>query len=207
MNRNPPKERPRTRSAFASRSRLKAHDDGGFEQFGQPEADTAPTDPQAAPIARTARRTGLSLLARAIGYLSRREHSRAELARKLQPHAVNAGEDEAAIEQLLDQLVAKGLLSDERFAASLTHRRGQRYGTARVMMELRQQGVAPEVLANAQSALKDTELDRAREVWRRKFGEPAESPADRARQLRFLQARGFSSAVCYRVVRGSDESI
>lgn len=188
----------------ARRAGSRADDDNGFEQFETASIDRSSPDEQAAEAAASPRRAGPSLLARAIGYLSRREHSRTELARKLAPHALAAGQDEAAVERVLDQLVAKGLLSDTRFAASLSHRRGQRYGTARVMMELRQQGVGAEVLAQTQSQLKDTELERAREVWQRKFGQPAATPAERAKQLRFLQSRGFASEVCYRVVRDSD---
>ncbi|KPF68376.1 hypothetical protein IP84_10035 [beta proteobacterium AAP99] len=182
----------------------RADDDDGFEQFDAAPIDRSSPDEEASEAAASPRRSGPTLLARAIGYLSRREHSRTELARKLAPHALAAGQDEAAVEHVLQQLVAKGLLSDARFAASLSHRRGQRYGTARVMMELRQQGVGAEVLAETQSQLKDTELERAREVWQRKFGQPAGNPAERAKQLRFLQSRGFSSEVCYRVVRESE---
>jgi regulatory protein len=182
----------------------RAGGDDGFEQFETASQDRSSHSEGAAEAAANPRRTGPSLPARAVGYLSRREHSRAELSRKLAPHALAAGQDEAAVERVLDQLVAKGLLSDARFAVSLSHRRGQRYGTARVMMELRQQGVGADVLAQTQSQLKDTELERAREVWQRKFGQPAGTPAERAKQLRFLQSRGFASEVCYRVVRDSD---
>ena len=57
--------------------------------------------------------------------------------------------------------------------------------------------------AEATQQLKDSELARAREVWSRKFGLPATEATDRARQMRFLAGRGFSSEVIHRVVQGA----
>ena len=78
-------------------------------------------------------RQPLSLKARALGYLSRREHSRAELRRKLAQHAESAEE----VDALLDWLERENWLSNARFAESVVHRRAGRYGTARLMQELK----------------------------------------------------------------------
>lgn len=148
-----------------------------------------------------ATRPPLSLKARAVGYLSRREHSRAELARKLAPHAESAEQ----LEQLLDALERENWLSNQRFADSLAHRRGARYGTARVMQEAKTHKLDSEQLGELQERLRATEAERAREVWRKRFGTPPDTPEARAKQIRFMVARGFSRAVVGKIIQGADE--
>jgi len=143
----------------------------------------------------------LSLKGRALRYLAQREHSRVELQGKLAPH-VEEGEDLAAI---LDELEAKGFLSAERFVDSVIHTKAARYGANRVLQELRHKGVDAELIADARERLRSTELQRAREVWQRRFGSPPESPQERARQMRFLASRGFGGDVVRKVLRGGDE--
>ena len=142
-----------------------------------------------------------SLLARALGYLARREHSRAELRRKLVAHAESAGQ----LDGLLDDLEGKKLLSDRRFTEVMARSRGARFGAARVKQELRARGVADALVREAVGDLSHTELQRARQVWRRKFDAPPADAAERARQARFLAQRGFSAEVIRRVVRGGDD--
>lgn len=149
-----------------------------------------------------ATRPPLSLKARAVGYLSRREHSRAELARKLAPHA----ESPEQLEQLLDALERENWLSNQRFADSLVHRRGARYGAARVMQEAKTHKLDSEQLGELQERLHATETERAREVWRKRFGVPPDTPEARARQIRFMVARGFSRAVVSKIIQGADEA-
>jgi regulatory protein len=139
---------------------------------------------------------GPSLKARAVGYLSRREYARAELARKLAPHT----DDPVALESLLDDLEREGWLSTRRFAESLVHRRAERQGAARIVQELRQHGVDEAQIGELRDSLRATELDRAMAVWNKRFGE---RPADRnayARQARFLAGRGFAHDVIRRVL-------
>lgn len=138
------------------------------------------------------------LRARALQYLARREHARAELHQKLLPHC----EDPQALDALLDDFSARGWLSDERFAELWTHQRGTRYGVARLKQELRQKGVADETIAAAIEEIADSEEARARAVWQRKFGAPPADINARAKQLRFLAARGFRLDVIYKVVGG-----
>jgi regulatory protein len=148
-----------------------------------------------------------SLKARALRLLAQREHSRAELERKLAPH-LPAEADDPAVElaQVLDELTAKGFISEERVAESLIHRRAGRLGTSRVLQELRGKGLGDELLAEAATRLRATEFERAREVWRKKFGTPVEDAAGRAKQMRFLAARGFEAEVVRRVLRDADVS-
>ena len=146
-------------------------------------------------------RQQLSLKGRALKYLSMREHSRLELGRKLSRYA-EEGDD---VEALLDFLEKNNWLSQERFAESLVHRRAGRYGNSRVISELQQHGVKGEDLAELKSELASTELARAREVWRRKFGTVAEDAAGRSKQMRFLLQRGFSQAAVRAAMQGGGD--
>jgi regulatory protein len=117
--------------------------------------------------------------------------------------AFDATQAREAIERLLDELEAARHLSDARFAESRVNARARRQGTARIQQELARHGV--ELDADAKARLRDTELERARDVWRRKYGAtPATEAAERARQMRFLAARGFAADVVRRVVGGRD---
>nr|MBP7531022.1 recombination regulator RecX [Ottowia sp.] len=136
----------------------------------------------------------LSLKGRALRYLAAREHSRAELATKLSRH-VGPEDDPDAVARVLDELAAKGFIDEARVAESVLHRRAGRLGGARVLQELRAKGLPDDVVADAAAQLRTTELARAQAVWRRKFGQPPADAAERARQLRFLAARGFSGDV------------
>ena len=140
----------------------------------------------------------LSLKGRALKYLANREHSRVELLRKLAPHAESQEEVEAA----LDDLEARGLLSAERFAESMLHRKASRFGAARIQAELAQHRLPSDIAQAALRSLKDTELARAHAVWARRYGEVASDAQEKARQMRFLTARGFAADVVRRVVKG-----
>ncbi|MGF6755531.1 regulatory protein [Paraburkholderia sp. GAS42] len=163
----------------------------------------APGDPPPAGKDRDAnsKRPARSLKGRALGYLSRREYSRAELARKLTPFA----EESDSLEQLLDVLETEGWLSDSRFAESLIHRRASRMGASRIVNELKQHAVGQTLVEEASAQLRETELVRAQAVWRKKFGQVPETPAERARQARFLAARGFSGATIGKILKGIAE--
>ncbi len=144
---------------------------------------------------------GLSLRQRALAALSRREHSRSELQRKLAPHA----ESHEQLDTLLDALEREKWLSNRRFAESLVHRRKDRYGRQRIGLELNQHGLAPEVVEQELAALRASEFERCKVVWRKKFLAPPTDLAERARQTRFLLARGFDSQVVARVLKGLDD--
>jgi regulatory protein len=141
-----------------------------------------------------------SLLARALGYLARREHSRAELARKLAPHAESAEQ----LTSLLTALEAKKLLSETRFVEVLARSRGARFGAARIRQELRAHQVQDDLVRPVVDQLRQSEFERARTLWERKFGTPAADAATRIRQMRFLAGRGFSAEVIRKIVRGID---
>ena len=149
----------------------------------------------------------LSIKGRALRYLAQREHSRLELERKL-ARFVDDGPDapaQAQIAAALDELAAKGLLSEARVAASVLQSQGRRFGSRRLKQTLQGKGLAAELVASTLVQARATELDRAREVWRRRYGQPAADPAERARQMRFLAGRGFDGEVIRRVVQGPDD--
>ena len=140
----------------------------------------------------------LSLKGRARRLLAQREHSRAELTTKLARH-VQDGDDLAA---LLDELQAKDFINETRVVASVVHRRASRLGAARIRQELQAKGLSADAVQEAVANLQGSERDRAQDVWQRKFGEPAADLAARARQMRFLLARGFAGDIVRRVVPG-----
>ena len=139
-----------------------------------------------------------TLKGRALRLLSQREHSRRELERKLQPHE----EEPGTLALALDELQARGFISEERVAESVLNRRASRLGATRIRQELQDKGLDSELIAQALSGLKDSELARARAVWQRKFETLPQTPQERARQTRFLLARGFTGEVVRRVLGG-----
>ena len=137
-----------------------------------------------------------SLKGRALRLLSQREHSRLELERKLAEHETEPGQ----LAKALDELQARGFINETRVVESVIHRRAGKLGTARLKQELATKGLSGEVVAEALEQLRGTELDRAREVWARKFSAPATEPKEKARQVRFLISRGFAAEVVRKIV-------
>ena len=142
-----------------------------------------------------------SLKGRALRLLSLREHSRQELERKLKPFEETPGE----LAEALDFLQAKDFINEQRVVESVVNSRSRRLGASRVRQELQAKGLPAEAIAEAVQTMRSTELERAREVWRKKFGEPPVDQAARAKQVRFLLSRGFAAEVVKRVVAGADE--
>jgi len=136
------------------------------------------------------------LKARALRLLARREHTRAELARKLAPLAASP----ETLEALLVQLEARKHLSDERFAEARTQRLARKFGALRVRRELVAKGVARETAARFAADVEKSDFERARSMLERKYRAPAAAPKEHARRARFLQSRGFSLDVIQRVL-------
>jgi regulatory protein len=141
------------------------------------------------------------LRARALRLLARREHSRAELRTRLNAHA----EDSHSLEALLDELERSGWLSEARFVEAVLHARRGRFGSARIARELRAKGASEEAIEHAIADAAKTELQAAREVWRKKFGHAPSNLAERARQTRFLASRGFGADVIHRVLNQRED--
>jgi regulatory protein len=143
----------------------------------------------------------LSLRARALGLLARREHSAKELQRKLTPH-VTEGDD---LEALLQDLIKRGWISDERFAELVVNAKQSRFGSRKLAHELREKGVDENLVLQATTAIDD--LQNAKVVWQKKYGK---SPANRnewAKQARFLQSRGFGFDVIKQVLKSNEDDV
>jgi regulatory protein len=143
----------------------------------------------------------LSLKGRALRLLSAREHSRAELERKL--YALE--EVPGSLAQLLDELQAKDFINEQRVIESVVHRRAAKLGASRIRQELKAKGLDAETVQQAVGELQSTELARAQAVWAKKFGAIPQDARERGKQQRFLAARGFGSASIARVLAQSDE--
>ena len=142
----------------------------------------------------------MTLRERALNLLARREHSRAELARKLSSHAEA---DEVAA--LLDDLERENLLSNVRYTEMLVHARSGRHGSVRLKADLRNKGVPAEVIDVAVSEARETDLEAARVVWLKKFGQLPRDAAERGKQMRFLAGRGFPAEIVRKVVGGEED--
>ena len=110
----------------------------------------------------------------------------------------------AEVDEVLDWLQAQRYQSDERFIESRLNSRAPRLGLSRIRQELSRHGV--ELDSETVRTLRQNEVQRAREVWRKRFGQPPADPRERARQMRFLAARGFSGEVVRQVLGGGDEA-
>ncbi len=118
------------------------------------------------------------------------------------PDDLERSDPEAAVDRLLDWLAANKYLSESRFVESRVNARSRKQGTLLIKLELARHGL---VLEPGQAAeLRQTEFARAQALWQRRFGEPASDPRLRARQARFLAARGFAADVVRRVVGGEE---
>jgi regulatory protein len=154
----------------------------------------------------------LSLKGQALRLLAQREHSRVELERKLRRKLMQSEappeEDDATaqIRGALDDLTARGLLSDDRAAESVLASQGRRYGSRRLKQSLLAKGLAPALVASTVRQARATDDARAAEIWHRRFGPDAPGDAAaRARQMRFLAGRGFDGETIQRVLKGAEE--
>jgi regulatory protein len=152
------------------------------------------------PLKVKSKREPGDLRERALRLLARREHSRAELVRKLE----QAGFDSSDIQPLLDEFEQKNWLSDQRFAESYVADHLARAGSVKLAYDLRQRGVSDSIIEAVLSDNRDSEIDRAREVWKKKFDAIPANANERARQIRFLQGRGFSQSVIPRALRNAE---
>lgn len=142
----------------------------------------------------------ISLRERALAMLARREHTRAEMMRKLAPHS----ESPEQIEQLLAALVARGWLCEARFAESRADTLARKFGSRKIEHDLRSRGVSAEVVEQTVGRALAQELENCRAAWQRKFGVLPQSAAERGRQMRFLAGRGFSAEAVRQVLKAGD---
>jgi regulatory protein len=144
---------------------------------------------------------GPSLKTRALTHLARREHSRLELEKKLAPHA----RDSEELAQMLDDLEQCGTLSSARMVEHVIHMRKSRFGSQRIVHELREKGIPENLIAAQLPNIKEAEQLGAYEVWRKKFGAAPANAKELGRQIRFMRSRGFAAETISRVLRHAEE--
>lgn len=137
-----------------------------------------------------------SLRQRALELLSKREYSAAELAQKLKTYV----SEEDDLPALIADFQARGWLSDARYTEQMVHARQAKFGAARVANELREKGVNDTLIAEAVAGLQESEVERARHVWRKKFKAAPTTREEWAKQARFLQSRGFTFEVIKQIL-------
>jgi regulatory protein len=132
--------------------------------------------------------------------LARREYARAELSHRL----LQRGADRAEVERVLAELEALGYLSDARFASAVVHHKAGRYAKRAIAYELKEKGVTSAAAKAALGALDNVdELAEATTLWRRRFGVAPGDEREKARQVRFLLARGYSASIAFKVLRAA----
>ena len=138
-----------------------------------------------------------SLRERALRHLARRDHSRAELARKLAPHG-----ETAEIEAVIERMRELGLQSDERYAEAFARGKAARFGAARLRSELARRGIDRDRIDEALAGeCVESEAERARAVLRGRFSSPPADAREWARQARFLQTRGFAPELIRKLLK------
>lgn len=140
---------------------------------------------------------------RALRYLAQREHSRLELEQKLSAHA-RASTPEA-ISNVLDKLEQNGFLSTERVVEQIIRTRRSRFGSQRIVYELKEKGIDEQLIDSILPTLKETELDTAFKIWQKKFDQLPNTREERGKQMRFMMSRGFSMEIIQQVLSQADE--
>ncbi|MGH8850092.1 MAG: regulatory protein RecX [Casimicrobiaceae bacterium] len=141
----------------------------------------------------------VSLKAQAVRLLARREYARADLEQRLR--AKGAPRDEVA--SVLDELAAQGLLSNERYARAMVTQKSGSYSRRSIRGELKRKGVGGEAIDAALSEATVEDDAALRALWQRRFGAAPANDREKARQVRFLQSRGFDLSAILKLLRAS----
>jgi regulatory protein len=139
----------------------------------------------------------VSLKAQAVRLLARREYARDDLEQRLV--AKGASRDEVAA--VLDELSSQGLLSNERFAHALVAQKSGSYSRRSIRGELKRKGVSGDAIEDAigDAPIEDDAAMLA--LWQRRFGIPPANDREKARQIRFLQSRGFELSAIFKMLK------
>jgi len=144
---------------------------------------------------------------RALRMLARREHSRQELERKLAAHREHRESSETdELAEVLDKLEQHGYLSEKRAVEQIARTRRARFGSQRIVHELKAKGIDVHLIDNILPTLKETELEAALNIWGKKFDHPPVSREERGKQVRFMMNRGFSMETIRQVLAQAGEA-
>jgi regulatory protein len=150
---------------------------------------------------RSSLRPPKTLKARAIGLLARREYSRAELRERLLAGAGRSDSGPTDVDAVLDELAALGYLSDTRFAKAVVRQKSGGYSKRAIGATLKARGVGGDAATDALGGVDIDDQDALVALWRRRFGKPPANDREKARQVRFLQSRGFSLSAILKLLR------
>ncbi|MBE7525830.1 MAG: recombination regulator RecX [Gammaproteobacteria bacterium] len=143
---------------------------------------------------------------RALRYLAQREYSRRELEQKLSARKDSGVTAELAeLTEVLDRLEQQGFLSEQRMVEQVARTRRSRFGSQRIIHELKAKGIDDHLIDGIRPALKENELEAALNIWRKKFDHPPATREERAKQIRFMMNRGFSMETIQRVLSQANE--
>jgi regulatory protein len=150
---------------------------------------------------RGASRSPNPLKARAISLLARREYSRSELRGKLLAGVERDTVAAADVEAMLDELAALGYLSDARFATAITQQKSRGFSKRSIGATLKASGVSSDIAADALASVELDDSATLVALWRRRFGRAPANDKEKARQVRFLQSRGFPLSAIFKLLR------
>ena len=140
---------------------------------------------------------------RALRYLAQREYSRRELEQKLSIHARSSAPE--TLSSVLDKLEQNGFLSAERVVEQIIRTRRSRFGSQRIVHELKEKGIDEHLIHSVLPSLKETELETAFKIWQKKFGKLPSTREERGKQMRFMMSRGFSMEVIQQALLQANE--
>lgn len=139
-----------------------------------------------------------SLLSLAIKYLSRKDYSQESLRDKLS----NYCDSKSEIDNVIEYLKTKGFISDKRFVKNIIDKYSINYGYSFIINLLKNNRVDSDLILEETSFLKDTELDRACSLAKRKFPKGISGDIrSYSRCARFLSNRGFAKDIVYKVIK------
>jgi len=140
-----------------------------------------------------------TLKSQAIRLLARREYARNELEEKL----AAKGADRNELRLMLDELTSLGFLSDERYARTVANQKAGRYSRRSIAGGLKAKGVGTDAIGAALSEADASDESTLLALWQRRFGRVPADEREKARQVRFLQSRGFALSAILKLLRAA----
>ena len=130
--------------------------------------------------------------------VARREHTRLELTKKLIVRGFGRGD----VDTLLNDFEEKGWLDERRYIDIFLRAKRCRYGSLKLIRELEVRGISRDLIEEVRPGIQSGELDAAQGVWQKRFGVQPKNSTELAKQIRFMQSRGFEQEVIKSVVNG-----
>mgnify|MGYP000007520343 CR=1 FL=1 len=147
----------------------------------------------------------INLYAKALDFISRRDYSYRELFTKLQKYT----DDIEAIKEVLSRMVEQKFLNEERYIENYINAKSQKFGAQRIKYQLMNKVADQELVNDIYQQANIDEFAIAKSIWSRKFhGKQPENTKEKAQQIRFMTARGFSLDTIFDIIKSAtDENI